>query len=360
MLKREMEYKKQFLENMAVSLQNIIHRQYQELEKGVFNFGEYRLHNDYKHLSVSTLNWTQLNKDQKCEKLTKVFRYKAEFTNSTRHTHVPSVLSETYSALTGTIYKAHELRDVLSKAGVLATDKSILTKLLGNKTCVDCPENVYIVQGNEKLDWFSCTCAGTCNYKCQNFIKFKVFCEHTIATSEIEGTLQKYVQEIKVIRENISWYTARKTREAIGGKKSRKGKNDPNYRPVITTSVPIFTEPFHNGDEFDFLKDEKRAKRCAACGIEFPKSLTIQLFDLVMQHPERYMYPQKKDGDIKWVYTAHEKRATFYHCQPECILKMHPYFTSDKINISEEVRNKLKPCHLKMLQSHLTWICNHL
>lgn len=55
-LKREMEYKKQFLENMAVSLQNIIHRQYQELEKGVFNFGEYRLHNDYKHLSVSTLN----------------------------------------------------------------------------------------------------------------------------------------------------------------------------------------------------------------------------------------------------------------------------------------------------------------
>lgn len=73
-LKREVEYKKQSWENMAVSLQNIIHTQYQELEKGVFNFGEYSLHNDYKHLSVSTLNWTQLNKDQKCEKLTKVFR----------------------------------------------------------------------------------------------------------------------------------------------------------------------------------------------------------------------------------------------------------------------------------------------
>lgn len=199
----------------------------------MFNFGEYRLHNDYKHLSVSTLNWTQLNKDQKCEKLTKVFRYNAEFTNSTRHAHVPSVLSETYSALTDTNYKAHELRDVWSKAGVLATDKSIFTKQSGNKTCVNCPENVHIVQGNEKLDWFSCTCAGTCNYKCQNFIKFKVFCEHTIATSEIEGTLQKYVQEIQKSSERISLDTLlEKHVKQSGEKKSRKGKNDPNNRPV--------------------------------------------------------------------------------------------------------------------------------
>lgn len=79
-----------------------------------------------------------------------MIRYNAKFTNSTHHTHVPSVLSETYSAMTVTIYKAHELRDVWSKAGVLAADKSIFTKLSGNKTCVDCPENVYIVQGNEK------------------------------------------------------------------------------------------------------------------------------------------------------------------------------------------------------------------
>lgn len=79
-----------------------------------------------------------------------MIRYNAKFTNSTHHTHVPSVLSETYSAMTVTIYKAHKLRDVWSKAGVLAADKSIFTKLSGNKTCVDCPENVYIVQGNEK------------------------------------------------------------------------------------------------------------------------------------------------------------------------------------------------------------------
>lgn len=122
--------------------------QYQDLEKGVFNFGEYRLHNDYKHISVSTLKWTQLNKDQKYERLTKVLRYNAEFTSSSHHTHVPSALYKTYSALTGTIHKAHELRDVWSKAGVLAADKSIFTKLSGNKTCVDCTENVYIVQGN--------------------------------------------------------------------------------------------------------------------------------------------------------------------------------------------------------------------
>lgn len=157
-----------------------------------------------------------------------MFRYNAEFTNSTRHAHVPSVLSETYSALTDTIYKAHELRDVWSKAGVLAADKSIFTKLSGNKTCVDCSENVYIVQGNEKLDWFSCTCAGTCNYKCQNFIKFKVFCEHTIATSEIERTLQKYVQEIQKSSERISLDTLlEKHVKQSGEKKSRKGKMIP-------------------------------------------------------------------------------------------------------------------------------------
>lgn len=86
-------------------------------------------------------------------------------------------------------------------------------------------------------------------------------------------------------------------------KKSRKGKNDPHTRPVISSSVPIFTEPFHNEDEFDvhFLKDEKRAKRCAACGVEFPK------------HPERYMYTPKKEGNTEWVYKL-LKIATLYHC----------------------------------------------
>lgn len=98
-------------------------------------------------------------------------------------------------------------------------------------------------------------------------------------------------------------------------KKSRKGKNDSHTRPVISSSVPIFTEPFHNEDKFDvhFLKDEKRAKRCAACGVEFPKSVTIQLFHLVMQHPERYMYTPKKEGNTEWVYKL-IKIATFYHC----------------------------------------------
>ncbi|XP_062595876.1 uncharacterized protein LOC134257249 [Saccostrea cucullata] len=351
-LKREVDYKKQSWENMAVSLQNIIHTQYQELEKGVFNVGEYRLHKDYNHLSVSTLNWSQLNKDQKQDKLAKVFRYNAEVTELPTH-HIPSVLSETYNSLTGTIYKAHELRDVWRKAGLLAGDKSIFTKLSSNKTCIDCSENVYIVEGNEEMDWFTCTCTGS--HKCQNFDKFGVFCEHTIAASEFRGSLQKYIQEIKKCSEKVSLDALLEKHTKKSGKKgSRKGKNDPHTRPVITSSVPLFTEPFHNEDEFEvnFLKDEKRAKRCAACGVDFPKSVVVQPFDLVMQHPERYLYPQKNQGETEWVYTAQKKRATFYHCAPECILKRHPHFTIDKIKIPENVRSKLKPCHIKMLQSH--------
>lgn len=43
------------------------------------------------------------------------------------------------------IYKVYELRDVWSKVGVFVVDKFIFIKLLGNKICVDCFENVYIV-----------------------------------------------------------------------------------------------------------------------------------------------------------------------------------------------------------------------
>lgn len=98
--------------------------------------------------------------------------------------------------------------------------------------------------------------------------------------------------------------------------------------------MPIFTEPFHNEDGFDvhFLKDEKRAKRCAACFVEFPKSVTIQPFDLVMQHPERYMYPQKKDGDIKWIYTAERKELLFIIVSQSVFLR--------GIHISQLIKSK--------------------
>lgn len=98
--------------------------------------------------------------------------------------------------------------------------------------------------------------------------------------------------------------------------------------------MPIFTEPFHNEDGFDvhFLKDEKRAKRCAACFVEFPKSVTIQPFDLVMQHPERYMYPQKKDGDIEWIYTAQRKELLFIIVSQSVFLR--------GIHISQLIKSK--------------------
>lgn len=77
------------------------------------------------------------------------------------------------------------------------------------------------------------------------------------------------------------------------------------------------------------------------------KSVAIQPFDIVMQHPERYVYPKNKDGDIGWIYTAHKKELLFIIVSQSVFFKRHPHFKIDKIKISEEVRNKLKPMPLE-------------
>lgn len=74
-----------------------------------------------------------------------MFRYNVEFINFICYVYVLLVLFEIYSVLMDIIYKVYELRDVWSKVGVFVVDKFIFIKLLGNKICVDCFENVYIV-----------------------------------------------------------------------------------------------------------------------------------------------------------------------------------------------------------------------
>lgn len=74
-----------------------------------------------------------------------MFRYNVEFINIIYYIYVLLVLFEIYSVWIGIIYKVYELRDVWSKVGVFVVGKFIFIKLLGNKICVDCFENVYIV-----------------------------------------------------------------------------------------------------------------------------------------------------------------------------------------------------------------------
>lgn len=48
---------------------------------------------------------------------------------------------------------------------------NIFIILSSNRTCIDCTDKVYIVEGNEELYFY---CTG--NYKCEHFVKFGVSC----------------------------------------------------------------------------------------------------------------------------------------------------------------------------------------
>ena len=65
LLKEEVQYKRSQLPDFINKMGEMMHNQKQEIERAVLNSGEYRVREEYKHLTVATTKWFQMTLDQR-------------------------------------------------------------------------------------------------------------------------------------------------------------------------------------------------------------------------------------------------------------------------------------------------------
>ncbi|CAB3990578.1 Hypothetical predicted protein [Paramuricea clavata] len=182
------------------------------------------------------------------------------------------------------------------------------------------------------------------------------------------GNLPKYLKSYnkksdkasKIIFGNIPIRAGEKPRE----KKKRKGSNNVELHPIVEEvrrndidldfPKPLnFTEIYHNKNNFDvvFTKDYRNISKCESCKIEFPTGGIVCIpQDIAILHMERYYYPKKDAAaNIRMEATWKKEVARYYCMKKNCILQRHPYFWKGMLKIENDVRERLKEGHTKLL-----------
>ncbi len=119
---------------------------------------------------------------------------------------------------------------------------------------------------------------------------------------------------------------------------------DNNYDPGPTT----FTKPYHNNNKFlVVLNHVDGSRKCPGCDVEFENEAKPP-HNMVIQHSERYSYPDPKNKELKkWSVT--KERKMNYHARDTCILPRHPYFNASRLEMTDEVKKAMQPIHSKFL-----------
>ena len=86
--------------------------------------------------------------------------------------------------------------------------------------------------------------------------------------------------------------------------------------------------------------------------LEFPRNILVAPHDIVLEHQERYQYANKGTSGTatSWVYTRSKTRSVLYHANNDCVIKRHPYFPPERIQISSQIT--LRTSHKKLLKDH--------
>ena len=126
LLKEEVQYKKSQLPDFIGKMGEMMHNQKQEIERAVLTSGEYRVREEYKHMTVATTKWFQMTIDQRNRRV-------ATFMKSPIHqqaTH-SNPISDCPLSVISSLSK-HHLEMLWSKAKVLAEDESAITQAPGD------------------------------------------------------------------------------------------------------------------------------------------------------------------------------------------------------------------------------------
>ena len=151
---------------------------------------------------------------------------------------------------------------------------------------------------------------------------------------------------------------ASKWRSGKEGRKAKKSLASVNRLKVLCTSSDVdtpFTKIHHNNNRplvLSFLRDRPKAVDCKQCRFKFPRRPIIVPLDIVLEHEERWIYP---DPQNKGKQLPSGKHTMKYYCiKCSCILNRFPYFNmTDFLTLNNDVRSRLKESHWKVLEQEL-------
>lgn len=256
------------------------------------------------------------------------------------------------SGLTG--FMAYDLQQVWSKAELVVSVSGSVVSFPNHEDRVVVLEsgNSYTVTSGKP----NSSHMYTCEKKCVNFKRSLHFCEHTLAAAETAGHLEEYLAVIQLekSRETLQSVIERSRNQNAGekSKKNRKGRNNTQSRLIIQ-QIPLYTAEYHNDTPFEIRFMDAKFKSCASCGIDFPHKYNSGQ-DLVVSHKERYTFPSKKEqGKQLWEYTKKNTRDVAYHCSTDCLMKLHPYFTKQRLVMKREVFESLSEAQKQHLESSM-------
>ena len=331
-----------------------------ELVKAIYQMGEYRLSEEYKHLQVDPLQWSQMTPQQRDARIRKVFGFIPGSSRSDKVvTRKLSIgLADCQLAVH---FPSYELKEIWRRAEIILSHYKII-KLANANYCVTEFDSSFTVEfKNQKI---------SCDKSCKSFRDSGGLCPHLLVVAEETGQLKSFIASYTKSANKLGKIINANLPKQLGGKpnqqkKPRRGKNNVSQQPVLleedTSDVMVpkptrYTEYYQNDEPFYvvFTKDYKNATKCIGCTNEFPKRVQISLYDIALLHEERYCYPKKDDqGNIEMVPTHKKKAKRFYCIDKKCILPRHPYFWRGLVDVTPSVQTRLKDSHKDLLYAML-------
>ena len=268
-----------------------------ELVKAIYNMGEYRLSDEYSHLAVDPLQWSQMTAQQRDARIQKVFgcilpsrrtdevitrKLSVSLDDCQLQVHCPS----------------YELKEIWRRAEVILSNYKVMELANGNYCVVEFDSSYNVESKNEKIS--------NCK-NCKSFRDTGGICPHILAVAENNGTLTSSIASYKASSNRLGKIIKANLPKQLGGKpqqckKPRRGSSNISQVPiqtVVDTSDLMapkparYTEYYQNDEPFYivFIKDYKNAKNCIGCNNDFPKRMPIAPYDIALLHEERYCYP---------------------------------------------------------------------
>ena len=105
--------------------------------------------------------------------------------------------------------------------------------------------------------------------------------------------------------------------------------------------------PRYTINPFELVFLVESVKRCKSCHLDFCHRKKVIPFDVIFSHKERWMYPI--NGDWSNCRPSQRETVRYYHASMKCLLTRFPYFTTDYISISSDVKESLRDSHKSYL-----------
>lgn len=204
----------------------------------------------------------------------------------------------------------------------------------------------------------------TCNCPCY---KYNGLCKNSLCVAETVNLLKEHIKFLKKstrFKRPIKSNLVQPQKEATGKKGSShnnpwrqsRGNKESSTSLDISSNHPY--SAIHHNDRplvVRFLSQEPRAAECRQCKKEFPQR-KLQLvncvpFDIVLAHEEKWMYPDPQNQGAKLPSAKYTTK--FYCIKRSCVLNRFPYFDSSYLEISADVKSRLKDAHRKLIQEEL-------